>query len=70
MEEGLLRFVEGKIRRISHLSMADLSIRKLAAIEALSRFGKAEPKHRAASSARPRPPGVLDWWSILRREDV
>ncbi len=39
MMQGLRGFVEGKVVRYSSLQTADLSIRKLAAIEALSRYG-------------------------------
>ena len=37
MERALIGFVEGRIERYSALPTADLAIRKLAAIEALSR---------------------------------
>jgi len=39
---GLTGFVEGRIRRGSGLATADLAIRKVAAVEALSRYGKAK----------------------------
>ncbi|MBP1742189.1 MAG: hypothetical protein H6Q48_4482, partial [Deltaproteobacteria bacterium] len=44
METGLRGFVEGSINRGSPLPTADLSIRKLMAMEALSRADKMEPR--------------------------
>jgi len=41
MEQALIGFVEGRVVRYSALQTADLSIRKIAALEALSR--RAEP---------------------------
>jgi hypothetical protein len=43
MINGLTDFIEGKVTRYSSLPTADLSIRKMAAIEALSRYGPLEP---------------------------
>ena len=37
MEAGLLAFVEGRVLRYSDLATADLAVRKVAALEALSR---------------------------------
>jgi hypothetical protein len=42
MTSGLRGFIEGRVVRYSSLPTADLSIRKLAALEALSRLGQAE----------------------------
>ncbi|MBF0443404.1 MAG: alpha-2-macroglobulin, partial [Oligoflexales bacterium] len=42
MLEGLGKFVTGKVLRMQSLKTADLALRKIAAIEALSRYGKAE----------------------------
>ena len=44
MLSGLTAFVEGRIERKFWSPRADLDVRKLAAIEALSRYGKAQPK--------------------------
>src|SRR4030042_7127768 len=44
MEIGLRKFIEGSIIRHSPTPTADLSLRKLAAMEALSRVGRAEQK--------------------------
>ena len=52
METGLRNFIEGSIIRGSPLPTADLSIRKLAAMEALSRGGKFEAKLLGSISDR------------------
>jgi uncharacterized protein YfaS (alpha-2-macroglobulin family) len=70
MEKGLQRFIEGAIIRRGTLPTADLSIRKLAAVEALSRHGKAEPRLLDSITIEPNlwpTSAVLDWWNILRR---
>ena len=69
METGLRRFVEGSIIRYSPIPTADLSIRKLAAVEALSRNGKAEPKLLSSISIEPNlwpTSAVIDWFNILQ----
>jgi uncharacterized protein YfaS (alpha-2-macroglobulin family) len=69
METGLRKFVEGSIVRYSPLPTADLSIRKLAAVEALSRGGKAEPKLLNSISIEPNlwpASAVIDWFNILK----
>src|SRR5690606_3362993 len=43
LSAALKQFVAGKLRRDSALPTADLGIRKLAAINALSRYGEARP---------------------------
>jgi uncharacterized protein YfaS (alpha-2-macroglobulin family) len=68
--EGLTGFVEGKVKRNSLLPTADLSIRKMAALEALSRVGKAEPKLLGSITIEANlwpTSAVLDWWSVLGR---
>ncbi|MBI5849205.1 MAG: alpha-2-macroglobulin [Nitrospirae bacterium] len=70
MEEGLKGFVEGRVIRYSSLPTADLSIRKLSAIEALSRGGKAEPKMLGSIMLEPNlwpTSAVLDWTNLLFR---
>ncbi|MDA8082393.1 MAG: MG2 domain-containing protein [Nitrospiraceae bacterium] len=70
MENGLKGFIEGKVVRYSSLATADLSIRKLAAVEALSRTGIAEAGMLASISIEPNlwpTSAVLDWTNILRR---
>jgi uncharacterized protein YfaS (alpha-2-macroglobulin family) len=69
METGLRNFIEGKIWRYSPLATADLSIKKLSAIEALSRYGKAEAKLLNSISIEPNlwpTSAVIDWMNILR----
>ena len=68
METALRNFIEGKLIRYSPLPTADLSIRKLSAIEALSRSGKAEPKLLNSISVEPNlwpTSAVIDWLNIL-----
>ncbi len=70
MEKGLVAFIEGKIHRESSLRMADLSIRKLAAIEALSQRGKVDTKLLSSVALEPNlwpTSAVLDWLNILKR---
>ena len=52
---GLTGFVEGRVRRNSLLPTADLSIRKMAALEALSRVGKADAEAARVDHDRTEP---------------
>jgi alpha-2-macroglobulin len=70
METGLRRFVEGAVVRHSALPTTDLAIRKLAALEALSRHGKAAPALLGSLTIEPNlwpTSAVLDWWTLLHR---
>jgi len=70
MDSGLRRFVEGSIRIYSSLPTADLSIRKLAALEALSRSAKADPKLLSSIAIEPSlwpTSAVIDWFDLLQR---
>ncbi len=70
MLEGLKAFVEGRIKRDSSIRAVDLTIRKIAAIEALSRFNKASPKLLDSISILPNawPTSTLiDWINLLQR---
>jgi uncharacterized protein YfaS (alpha-2-macroglobulin family) len=70
MEQGLKKFVTGRILRRSELRTADLSIRKLQAVEALSRYGEAEVGLLGSITVEPNlwpTSAVLDWWSLLSR---
>lgn len=70
METGLRGFAEGRVIRYSSLPTADLAIRKIAAIEALSRSGKAEPKLLSSITIDPNlwpTSAVIDWMNILIR---
>jgi len=70
MEAGLLAFVEGRIERKFWSPRQDLDVRKLAALEALSRSGKAQGRMTTSLTIAPNqwPTGaVLDWIGILHR---
>jgi alpha-2-macroglobulin len=70
--QGLRGFVEGRVTRSSALPTVDLALRKLAAIEAISRSTNVEPS--LLSSIRIEPnlwptSGVIDWYCILGRSN-
>lgn len=74
MEAALIGFVEGRLERRfwlpAFLKNGDLEVRKLAALEALSRSGKVQP--RLLQSIQPLPNqwptgAVIDWLQILDR---
>lgn len=70
MIAGLTAFVEGRIERRHWSPRDDLDVRKLAAIEALSRHGAARPTMLSSLSIAPnRWPthAVIDWISVLKR---
>jgi uncharacterized protein YfaS (alpha-2-macroglobulin family) len=70
MTTALTRFVEGKLVRRSAIPTADLAIRKLAAIEALSRYDVAQSSMLDSISIDPNlwpTSAVLDWIGILSR---
>jgi hypothetical protein len=72
METGLRGFVEGSIIRGSPLPTADLSIRKLAAMEALSRVDKMEPRLLGSIAVEPNlwpTSALIDWLNILLKEE-
>jgi alpha-2-macroglobulin len=67
---ALTRFVEGKLVRYSALPTADLSIRKLQAIDALSRYGAARADMLDSITIEPNllpTSALLDWIGILKR---
>jgi uncharacterized protein YfaS (alpha-2-macroglobulin family) len=71
MRKGLIGFVEGRIIRHSALSTSDLAVRKLAAIEALSRTGDVQKNWLDSITIEPNlwpTSAVLDWLSILQRK--
>jgi hypothetical protein len=73
METGLGKFIEGSIFRYPPIPTADLSIRKLSAVEALSRGKKAEPKLLSSISIEPNlwpTSAVIDWLNILRNVET
>jgi len=70
MAAGLRGFVDGSIRRESPLAAPDLVLRKLAAIDALARIGRADPELLDSIAIEPNlwpTSAVLDWWGILQR---
>jgi uncharacterized protein YfaS (alpha-2-macroglobulin family) len=70
MLDGLTAFVEGRIERKFWSPRADLDVRKLAAIEALSRHGRAQPKMLGSINLTPNQwptAAVIDWFNILKR---
>ena len=72
MQNGLKRFIEGKSECRSGFATADLSLRKLAAIEALAREGKAAAGMLDSISIEPNlwpTSAVIDWLNILRLVD-
>lgn len=70
MTQGLRGFIEGRVIRYSSLPTTDLSIRKLAAVEALSRLGQAQPNLLASITLEPNlwpTSAVIDWLNVLAR---
>lgn len=70
MEQGLAAFVEGRIQRTFWSPRQDLDVRKLAALAALSRHGKAQSRMLGSLTIAPDQwptSAVVDWLEILRR---
>lgn len=70
METALREFVEGKLVRRSALPTADLALRKMAAIDALSRWGAADASLLSSIAVEANlwpTSGVIDWLNVLRR---
>jgi len=70
MEAGLLGFVEGKVMRHSQLATADLAVRKVAALEALSRKGPVPAAATESFVVQPNlwpTSAVIDWYLVLQR---
>ncbi|MES2192079.1 MAG: MG2 domain-containing protein [Pseudomonadota bacterium] len=70
MERGLIAFVEGRIQREFWSPRKDLDVRKLAAIEALSRYDKAQGRMVGSITIAPNQwptSAVIDWLNILKR---
>lgn len=70
MLRGLAAFVEGRIERRFWSPRKDLDMRKLAAIEALSRYGQADARWLASLTVAPNQwptHAVIDWVGILQR---
>jgi uncharacterized protein YfaS (alpha-2-macroglobulin family) len=70
MLDGLTAFVEGRIERKFWSPRADLDVRKLAALEALSRHGRAQARMLGSINLTPNQwptAAVIDWLHILKR---
>lgn len=71
MEKGLIGFVEGRVVRYSSLPTADLAIRKVAALAALSRGATTiNPRWLDGFSIEPNlwpTSAVVDWYILLKR---
>lgn len=71
MIDGLKAFVEGRIVRRAALPVADLAVRKLAAVDALARQGEpVQPQWLESFSIEPNfwpTSALLDWYDILGR---
>lgn len=70
MEQGLIAFAEGRIQRNVWSPRKDLDIRKLSAVEALSRYGKAHSRMLESINITPSvwpTHAVIDWFNILNR---
>ncbi|MGB7421054.1 MAG: MG2 domain-containing protein [Comamonas sp.] len=70
MQQGLAAFVQGHLQRRFWSPRKDLDLRKLAAIEALSRYGKADARWLASITLAPNEwptHAVIDWINILKR---
>ncbi|HYB21984.1 MAG TPA: MG2 domain-containing protein, partial [Thermodesulfobacteriota bacterium] len=69
MEDGLRKFIEGSILRGAPLPTVDLSLRKLSAMEALSRTGKFGEKLLGSISIEPNlwpTSALIDWLNLLQ----
>lgn len=70
LEGGLLSFVEGRLERNTWAPRRDLDLSKLAALEALSRFGVARASMLASIEIAPNQwptSAVLDYYAIVSR---
>ena len=70
LERGLIAFIEGRIERNFWSPRKDLDMRKLAAIEALSRYGSANARMLTSITIAPHQwptHAVIDWVNVLRR---
>lgn len=71
MQSGLERFVKGQVLRDQEWRTADLNIRKIAALQALARWGRlTEDGDLATLSIEPNlwpTSAVIDWFDLLKR---
>jgi len=72
MQAGLAAFVQGKITRGLGLATGELTVRKLAALEALSRDGLVQPAMLESITVQPNlwpTSALLDWYQVLMRTE-
>jgi len=72
MTKGLTDFVAGRVVRYGAMPTVDLAIRKIAAIDALARYGQATPEMLQSIEIAPNlwpSSAVIDWLSLLGRMD-
>ena len=72
MLDGLTAFVQGRIERKFWSPKNDLDVRKLAAIDALARHGRAQAKMLGSINITPNAwptAALIDWLNILKRVD-
>ncbi|MEO7938640.1 MAG: alpha-2-macroglobulin family protein, partial [Burkholderiaceae bacterium] len=70
MMAGLIAFVDGRVTRTVWSPRKDLDVRKLAALEALSRHGKAQARMLASITIAPNQwptHALIDWLLVLQR---
>lgn len=70
MLDGLAGFVEGRVQRGSPLRIADQTERKLAALDALSRYGRARAAALTSFTIDPNlwhTSALIDWIGVLQR---
>ncbi|RSZ57281.1 alpha-2-macroglobulin [Massilia atriviolacea] len=70
MEQGLRQFVEGKLTRPARVARVDTAVRKIAALEALSRTRPVAPELLESFTIEPNlwpTSAVIDWYAILQR---
>ncbi|WP_296943720.1 MG2 domain-containing protein [uncultured Massilia sp.] len=70
MQAGLAAFVEGRIVRGNARASGELAVRKLAALEALSRAGLVRPGMLDTLAVQPNlwpTSALIDWYLVLRR---
>ncbi len=70
MLDALTAFVEGRIQRAHWSPRRDLDLRKLAALEALSRYGTLPARLLGSIEVRPNlwpTSALIDWLSVLKR---
>jgi hypothetical protein len=70
MLQGLQKFVGGHLLRRTPMASADLSLRRLSALETLSRYTKLPSQLISSIAIEPNlwpTSALLDWWSVLQR---